>query len=87
MSARVTAKASGHRVEVLSLRSETSTTWVNPDGSLTMEAHAGPIRFKDAKGAWQAVDLSLAQADDGSVAPQGPGVVVKCLVGEGSGVR
>ncbi|MET9324895.1 hypothetical protein ABZX75_32835, partial [Streptomyces sp. NPDC003038] len=75
-SARVAARLYKHRVEALSERSETSTTWVNPDGSLTTEVAAGPIRFKDAAtGEWRDVDVNLAAAPDGSVAakahPQG----------------
>ncbi|MFG3479808.1 hypothetical protein ACGF3K_31910, partial [Streptomyces sp. NPDC047980] len=41
-SARVAARLSGKRVEALSERTETSTTWVNKDGSLTTELTAGP---------------------------------------------
>ncbi|WP_217236181.1 hypothetical protein [Streptomyces sp. AC555_RSS877] len=44
-SARVAARLSGKRVEALSERTETSTTWVNKDGSLTSEFAAGPVRF------------------------------------------
>lgn len=32
VSARMAAKASGQRVEVSSMETATSTTWVNPDG-------------------------------------------------------
>ncbi|MBT2470777.1 RHS repeat-associated core domain-containing protein [Streptomyces sp. ISL-66] len=68
-SARVAARLSGKRVEALSERSETSTTWANKDGSLTTEVAAGPIRFKDpATGQWRDVDVDLALAADGSVA-------------------
>lgn len=74
-SARVAARLSGRRVEALSERSETSTTWVNKDGSLTSEVAAGPIRFKDAAGQWRDVDVDLTTAPDGSVTskahPQG----------------
>lgn len=70
VSARVAARAQGSRVEVEDLRTETSTTWVNPNGSLTTEQHQAPIRFRDAKGAWQDVNLSLAAASDGSVSPR-----------------
>ncbi|MCX4632654.1 DNRLRE domain-containing protein [Streptomyces sp. NBC_01443] len=75
-SARVAAKLSGGRVEALSERTETSTTWANKDGSLTTEVAAGPIRFKDpVSGDWRDVDVNLASASDGSVAskahPQG----------------
>ncbi|MEU9236117.1 DNRLRE domain-containing protein [Streptomyces subrutilus] len=75
-SARVAARLYKHRVEALSERSETSTTWVNQDGSLTTEVAAGPIRYKDAAtGEWRDVDVNLTAAPDGSVAskahPQG----------------
>lgn len=67
-SARVTARLSGKRVEALSERTETSTTWVNPNGSLTTELAAGPVRFK-RDGQWTDVDLDLAARADGTVAP------------------
>ncbi|MFD7260129.1 DNRLRE domain-containing protein [Streptomyces sp. NPDC059874] len=75
-SARVAARLSGIRVEALSERTESSTTWVNKDGSLTTDLFAGPVRFKDAgTGEWRDVDVNLAAAPDGSVAskahPQG----------------
>ncbi|MGW1770034.1 hypothetical protein ACWCQL_39070, partial [Streptomyces sp. NPDC002073] len=67
-SARVAARLSGKRVEALSERTETSTTWVNKDGSLTSEIAAGPIRFRDAAtGEWRNVDVALTEAVDGSV--------------------
>ena len=50
MSARITARSQGSRVEVESLRDEFSTTWVEPDGSLTTELHTGKIRFRDVDG-------------------------------------
>ncbi|MFV2117562.1 DNRLRE domain-containing protein [Streptomyces sp. Act-28] len=65
------ARLSGKRVEALSERTETSTTWVNKDGSLTTEIVAGPVRFEDATGEWRDVDLDLVAAPDGSVEPQG----------------
>ncbi|MFJ4869629.1 DNRLRE domain-containing protein [Streptomyces sp. NPDC088757] len=75
-SARVAARLSGKRVEALSERTETSTTWANKDGSLTTELSAGPVRFRDeATGVWRDVDVELAAQADGSVAskahPQG----------------
>ncbi|MFI0929965.1 DNRLRE domain-containing protein [Streptomyces sp. NPDC021012] len=67
-SARVAARLSGQRVEALSERTETSTTWVNKDGSLTSEIAGGPIRFRDpATGEWRDVDVELAARPDGSV--------------------
>jgi RHS repeat-associated protein len=70
-SARVAARLSGKRVEALSERTETSTTWANKDGSLTTELTAGPIRFEDeATGDWRDVDLDLVTLDDGGVEPK-----------------
>lgn len=69
-SARVAARLSGKRVEALSERTETSTTWANKDGSLTTELTAGPVRFQDnVTGDWRDVDLDLV-ASGGSVEPQ-----------------
>ncbi|MVO84023.1 DNRLRE domain-containing protein [Streptomyces sp. p1417] len=70
-SARVAARLGGKRVEALSERTETSTTWVNANGSLTTELTAGPTRFEDEDtGQWRDVDLDLVKDDDGSVAPK-----------------
>ncbi|MEU5522274.1 RHS repeat-associated core domain-containing protein [Streptomyces sp. NPDC047860] len=70
-SARVAARLSGKRVEALSERTETSTTWVNKDGSLTTELTAGPVRFRDeATGEWRNVDLDLVRYEDGTVEPK-----------------
>ncbi|GAA4398618.1 hypothetical protein GCM10023153_23740 [Ornithinibacter aureus] len=67
VSAAASARAQGARVEVEELRDEFSTTWVNPDGSFTTQAHAGVQRFKDAKGSWRNVDLNLVERSDGTV--------------------
>ncbi|MFF6906215.1 DNRLRE domain-containing protein [Streptomyces sp. NPDC012389] len=70
-SAHVAARLSGRRVEALSERTETSTTWANKDGSLTTELTAGPVRFEDeATGEWRTVDLDLVAQADGSVEPK-----------------
>ncbi|MCC9708460.1 DNRLRE domain-containing protein [Streptomyces sp. MNU76] len=63
-SARVAARLSGKRVEALSERTETSTTWVNKDGSLTSEFAAGPIRF-ERDGKWVNVDVELRETGEG----------------------
>ncbi|MFE3966662.1 DNRLRE domain-containing protein, partial [Streptomyces cyaneofuscatus] len=70
-SARVAARLSGKQVEALSERTETSTTWVNKDGSLTTELTAGPVRFQEeATGDWRDVDLDLVGVADGGVEPK-----------------
>ncbi|PJN04434.1 hypothetical protein CG740_00460 [Streptomyces sp. CB01201] len=66
-SALAAAKRSGTRVEALSERSGTTTSWANADGSLTTELTAGPIRF-ERDGSWVAVDTDLTKEADGSVA-------------------
>ncbi|WP_018547295.1 DNRLRE domain-containing protein [Streptomyces sp. LaPpAH-108] len=63
-SARVAARLYGHRVEALSERTETSTTWVNKDGSLTTELAAGPVRF-ERDGRWTDVDVELRETSQG----------------------
>ena len=67
VSAQLAARAQGFRVEVEALRDVTSTTWVNPDGSLTTQQHGGPIRFRDGSNRWVDVDLDLAERADGTV--------------------
>ena len=67
VSAQVAARAQGVRVEVEDLRDEFSSTWVNPDGSLTTDAHGGQIRFRDVAGEWADVDLTAKASSDGSV--------------------
>ncbi|MFD3569595.1 DNRLRE domain-containing protein [Streptomyces sp. NPDC058667] len=67
-SARVAARLYGKRVEALSERTGTSTTWADKDGSLTTEMAAGPVRFRDRiTGAWRDVDIDLVRNTDGSV--------------------
>lgn len=71
VSARVAARLNGKRVEALSERTDTSTTWVNPNGSLTTELSAGPVRFRDGEtDDWRDVDLALVSNADGSVEPK-----------------
>ncbi|WP_051742908.1 DNRLRE domain-containing protein [Kitasatospora sp. MBT66] len=67
-TARAAAQKTGKRIEAVSERDETSTTWANPDGTLTTELSAGPVRFL-RDGRWADVDLTLKTAADGSVAP------------------
>ncbi|GAA3010469.1 hypothetical protein GCM10010483_64420 [Actinokineospora diospyrosa] len=66
-SARLAARLSGRRVEALSERSESTTTWANPGGTLTSELSSGPKRFQ-RDGKWVDVDLTLRAQADGSVA-------------------
>ncbi|RJL23920.1 DNRLRE domain-containing protein [Bailinhaonella thermotolerans] len=69
-SARLSARLTGTRVEVAAARTETTTTYANPDGTLTVDAFAGPIRYRE-NGAWKPVDITLTTAPDGQVVPRG----------------
>ncbi|WP_022882353.1 DNRLRE domain-containing protein [Gryllotalpicola ginsengisoli] len=53
------------------MRTETSQTFANPDGSLTTESTAGVARVRDssAPDGWRDVDLTLRTQADGSIAP------------------
>ncbi|MFJ3906397.1 DNRLRE domain-containing protein [Streptomyces sp. NPDC090025] len=67
-SAQVAARLSGKRVEALSERTESTTTWANPDGTVTLDAAAGPVRFRDeATDKWQDIDVDLAKSVDGTI--------------------
>lgn len=48
VSAQITAKATGHRVEDLSLRTATEQVFANPDGTWTSETTSA-ARFKEEK--------------------------------------
>ncbi|MFF3399505.1 DNRLRE domain-containing protein [Streptomyces sp. NPDC002659] len=85
-SARVAARLSGKRVEALSERTETSTTWVNADGSLTSELSAGPVRFQE-DGRWRSVDLALVQGGDGRVEPKAHPRGLRLASGGGTAAR
>ncbi|GAA3805533.1 LamG domain-containing protein [Sphaerisporangium flaviroseum] len=62
------ARASGNRVEVLSLRTETRQVFANPGGSFTSETAALPERVRRDAG-WADVDTTLRFAADGTVRP------------------
>ncbi|MER8046660.1 DNRLRE domain-containing protein, partial [Streptomyces sp. NPDC094032] len=71
-SARVAARLSGKRVEAKSERTESTTTWANPDGTVTTDSASGPVRFRDgASGEWRDIDVDLAKTVDGGVAAKG----------------
>ncbi|MEU7871931.1 RHS repeat-associated core domain-containing protein [Dactylosporangium sp. NPDC049140] len=61
------ARLCGGKVEVSGEKSETLQLWANPDGTLTAEKSAGPVRMRDAKGVWRAVDPTLQVDADGGV--------------------
>ncbi|MCS0604092.1 DNRLRE domain-containing protein [Streptomyces sp. LP11] len=68
-SARLMARLQDRKIEVLSDRDADSSTWVLPDGSLQTTTYQGPIRVKQADGAWEDVDTSLTDTGP-SLTPQ-----------------
>lgn len=66
VSAVMAARKQGRRVEVTNNRTETSTTYANPDGTFTMEQSQQPVRVKSDTG-WAAVDTTLIAASNGSI--------------------
>ncbi|GAA2401565.1 hypothetical protein GCM10010420_30550 [Streptomyces glaucosporus] len=65
-SARLAAAVQDRQIEVVGARTEHTTLWANPDGTMSLESHAGPVRFK-RDGAWVDVDATLRKAADGSI--------------------
>jgi hypothetical protein len=84
VSASAAARRTGHRVEVLGLRSQTGQVFANPSGTFTSEEYAQPVRVRRADGSWAPVDLTLRRAPDGSVSPVASPVDLR-LSGGGDG--
>ncbi|WP_158711578.1 RHS repeat-associated core domain-containing protein [Streptomyces xylophagus] len=91
-SAFATARLRKRKVEILDQLTDKTTTWANPNGSLTTRSYAAPIRFKRA-GKWVDVDTTLHMNADGAVTPKAqpnglvlaPGGKNAVLAGMGSG--
>ena len=62
--ARGRAAASGERVEVAELRTASSSTFANPDGSLTDEVSSAPVWAPGPEGGWVPVDPTLERAGE-----------------------
>src|SRR6478735_10206222 len=63
------ASATGNRVKVPGMTSQTTETFANPDGSFTDEIAVEPVRVNRA-GAWLPVDSTLQANLDGSWSPK-----------------
>ncbi|MFC5054308.1 RHS repeat-associated core domain-containing protein [Saccharothrix xinjiangensis] len=66
VEARATAALAGKRVEASAERTESTTTFANPDGSYTTEVNTAPVRVR-RDGQWLPVELTLEQGADGGV--------------------
>lgn len=80
-SALLTARVQGSRVEILSERTETTSTYANPDGTLTSDIASGPVRVKTPSG-WQDIDTTLV-ADATGVHPRVARAAVRFSPGGG----
>lgn len=56
------------RTEVPELRTATTRTFANPDGTFSREISQGKVNYQAADGAWQPMDLSLVADADGAYA-------------------
>ncbi|MFD4598093.1 DNRLRE domain-containing protein [Streptomyces sp. NPDC058464] len=81
-SARAQAEEQGKRVEITSKRTEDSTTWADPNGTLTTEVFQEPIRVRQG-GSWTPVDTTLA--DTGAAVTPGATVADLNLSDGGAG--
>lgn len=70
-TAHLKARLENRRIEVTDERGEATTTWINPDGTTTLDLASGPVRFKDKDGSLRPIDVNLAQQADGSVKAKG----------------
>lgn len=64
VSARIAAEAQGTPVEVTSLEDEYSSTYANPDGTLTTDTSQAPLRVMQ-NGQWADVDYTLQHVEGG----------------------
>jgi RHS repeat-associated protein len=69
-AARITARLCGGRVQIEALKTEYTTAFAQPDGSVAVEQSLGQVRFRDQEGAWRNVDMTLERRPDGRVAPK-----------------
>jgi RHS repeat-associated protein len=67
VSASLTARSSGKRIEDLSQRTEESQVFANPDGTWTMESFAAPKFTQAADGSWSPLNRDLVQSVDGGL--------------------
>jgi hypothetical protein len=86
LSAALTARLCGGRVEVADQRSATTQIFANPDGSFTAQVYREPVRAR-VGGAWVPVDLTLHGNDDGSITPSAHPDGLRIAPSSGTGTR
>jgi hypothetical protein len=73
LDALALAEQTGERVEIAGLTDEKTQHFANPDGTLTMETHAVPVRVRSEQG-WVDADSTLVATGDGLVRPRAAGM-------------
>jgi RHS repeat-associated protein len=88
LSALSSAQLLDHRILVVGELTESSTTWVNPDGSLTTDSYGSPVRVRDAGArlGWRELDFTLGFDADGFVSARS-GLLPLRVSGGGSRVE
>lgn len=67
--ALATAAAQGSPVEVSSLATEYTSTFANPDGTLSLRQYTVPVHAPSGSGTWVPIDTMLHANSDGSWSP------------------
>lgn len=62
VSAALSARLQNSRVLVSGETTESTLTFINPDGTITLEASSGPVRVKQGE-TWAPIDTTLVAAD------------------------
>ena len=78
-SAKAMAEREREAVEVTDLRTETTSVLAQPDGTMTLQSYAAPVRLRDGNG-WRDVDTSL-MFDGDVVRPRGAKANVRFSAG------
>jgi RHS repeat-associated protein len=86
VSARLAAAATGKEILVTGRTSETSLTWVRPDGSLRSEVSPVAVRIAQPDGSWADVDYDLTKVEGGWAPKASPADVVFSAGGGGPAV-
>ncbi|MEV6956435.1 DNRLRE domain-containing protein [Streptomyces sp. NPDC051183] len=63
-TAQLLARLQKRPIEILDERTDSTTSFAEPNGSTSVRTYTGPIRVKDAQGRWQPIDTSLVDAGD-----------------------